>query len=117
MNHLKGIPVEIEEIARTLGGNSWQVIRHVLIPMLWPAIGLSMAVSTLISGSEYFSTFLIGGGNVITLPMLMYPYITNNDYGLSSVTGIIFVVVYLVTFRVSDKLSKSSNQMGLLYVE
>ena len=77
----------------------------------------AVAISYLISGTEYFSTFLIGGGNVVSLPMLMYPYITNNDYGLSSMIGIVFMVLYIMVFFIASRLSKASLDMNVLYFE
>ena len=113
MNYYKGIPIEMEQVAKTLGGN-WRVITSkVLLPMMAPALALSLAISFLISTTEYFSVFLIGGGNVITLSMLMYPFINNSEYGFASVTGLVFIGVNLLVFigldRVVKKYSKQSN--------
>ncbi len=117
MNHLRGIPADIEQVAKTLGATRRIVLTRVLIPMLKPAIGLSFAISFLISNTEYFSTFLIGGGNVITLSMIMYPYISNNDYGLSSSIGIIFILGHLTMFAIVHQLTKSNEDIKLLYID
>lgn len=115
INYYKGIPLELEELARTLGARKRDVVFKLIVPLLRPAIMLSIAISYLISGTEYFSTFLIGGGSVISLPMLMYPYITNNDYGLASMVGIVFMSLYIAVFYMATRLSKSSLDMKVLY--
>lgn len=116
-NYLQGIPVEIEQAAVVLGANKLQVYKKVLVPMLTPAIGLSVVVSMIISGTEYLATFLIGGGNIITLPMVIYPFISNSDYGLSAVSGIVFVVVYGSVFLIVQKITKKPISTKMLYIE
>lgn len=83
--------------------------------MILPGVGLSLTIAFLISNTEYFSTFLIGGGNTITLSMIMYPYIANSDYGLGSVTGIIFVLLHLLVFLLFDRFINKRITYQALY--
>lgn len=102
--YFRGIPLELEHAAKTLGTGTRKLYQKVLIPLLLPGLALSLAITFLISNTEYFSTYLIGGGNIITLSMVMFPYIANSDYGMASVTGIIFVLIHLSLFVVIDRL-------------
>lgn len=113
--YFKGIPAELEEVAMTLGASKLKVLRKLILPLIIPGLTLSASISFLISNTEYFSTFLIGGGNTITLSMIMYPYIANNDYGMSSVTGIVFVALHLLLFILIDKLVLSKIHYKALY--
>lgn len=115
MSYYKGIPVDIEHVAKTLGANQWLVFKKVILPMMAPGITLSLSISFLISTTEYFSVFLIGGGNVITLSMLMYPFINNSEYGYASITGLVFILINLVVFISLDRFIKKYNQQTLLY--
>lgn len=115
INYYKGIPVEMEHVAKTLGANRLSVMRKVLLPMMAPALALSLSISFLISTTEYFSVFLIGGGNVITLSMLMYPFINNSEYGFASVTGLVFISINLIIFIGLDRIVKKYSSQSMLY--
>lgn len=115
ISYYKGIPVEMEQVVKTLGGSWKTVLIKVLLPMMAPGLGLSLSISFLISTTEYFSVFLIGGGNVITLSMLMYPFINNSEYGFASVTGLIFIGVNLIVFISLDKIVKKYSQQSVLF--
>lgn len=103
-----GISRDMENAARTLGCNTVNLYKKILMPLLVPGIALSFSISFLLSISEYFSTFLIGGGRVITLSMVMYPYISNADFGNGSVLGVVFVVINLTVFMMADRFARKS---------
>jgi putative spermidine/putrescine transport system permease protein len=115
VNYFRGIPEDIELVAKTLGSRRDVIYRRVLLPLLSPGIALSFMISFLISNTEYFSTFLLGGGNVITLSMVMYPYISNNDYGYASVSGLVFIGLHLGAFMLSDWFTNERRQIQVLY--
>lgn len=108
-----GIPKEYDAISKTLGGSSWYTFKKIYLPLLKPGIAMSLMMSFLISNTEYFSTFLIGGGKVVTLSMVMFPYISNSDYGHASVMGLIFIGIHAVLFIAIDYIVK--DQVSVLY--
>lgn len=111
--YFTGIPKEYEAISKTLGGSTGYTFKKVILPLLKPGILLSMMISFLISNTEYFSTFLVGGGKAITLSMVMFPYISSSDYGRSSVMGLIFIGIHVVMFMIVDRMNK--NQIKAFY--
>lgn len=111
--YFTGIPKEYEAISKTLGGSKWCTFKKVILPLLKPGLLMSMTISFLISNTEYFSTFLVGGGKAITLSMVMFPYIGSSDYGHSSVMGLIFIGIHVVLFMIVDKMNK--NQVKAFY--
>jgi len=104
--YFAGIPREFEAVSKTLGGKGIVTFKKIIFPLILPGIMMSMSISFLISNTEYFSTFLIGGGKVISLSMLMFPYITNADYGHTAVMGLIFIGVHSLLFLVVQILIK-----------
>ena len=47
---LKGIPRELQEAARVDGASEWQVLRYVVMPLLWPTVlvvGTTMVIQAL----------------------------------------------------------------------
>lgn len=101
-----GINVDMEETALTLGCKRLTLYRKIIMPLIMPGIYLSLAICFLISFSEYFSTFLIGGGRVITLSMIMYPYLNNGDLGNSSVLGVVFMTINILVFMGAEMLAR-----------
>ncbi|MDW7657439.1 MAG: ABC transporter permease subunit [Bacillota bacterium] len=102
-----GIPVELEHAARTLGCSKWACFRNVIMPLLLPGLWLAFSMGFLISFSEYFSTFLIGGGRIITLAGLMYPYISNADANHGAVLGVLFIAVNFLVFFLAERMTKN----------
>lgn len=62
---------EAEEQARLLGASKWQALRHVTLPALRPAIAAAAFLAFLVGWSDYVVTLVVGGGQVVTLPMLI----------------------------------------------
>ncbi|GAA2502596.1 ABC transporter permease [Terrabacter carboxydivorans] len=60
-----------EEQARLLGATKWQALRHVTLPALRPAIAAAMFLAFLVGWSDYVVTLVVGGGQLVTLPMLI----------------------------------------------
>lgn len=63
--------VAYEEEARTLGASRWTVALRIRLPLLAPAISGAAFLAFLVAWSDYVVTLLIGGGRLITLPMLV----------------------------------------------
>ena len=60
-----------EEAARSLGASSRQVLRHVRLPLLAGAGARAFFLAFLVGWGDYLTTLLLGGGRLITLPMLL----------------------------------------------
>lgn len=60
-----------EEEARTLGATQWQVLRRVQLPLIGPALARAAFLAFLVGWSDYLVTLLIGGGSLVTVPLLV----------------------------------------------
>jgi spermidine/putrescine transport system permease protein len=68
---LEGFDRSLERAAADLGANTWQRMRHVVLPLIGPAIFAGALFAFTLSLDEFVITlFLIGGGN--TLPIYIY---------------------------------------------
>ncbi len=83
---------ELEEAARTLGANPWQAFMHVTLPDVLPGVAVAGLFAFLISWGQYVLTLLIGGGNVVTLPMLLFSAASGNDPVVTSALAIVFAL-------------------------
>jgi spermidine/putrescine transport system permease protein len=70
-SRLEGFDRSLEVAASDLGANNWQRLRHVVLPLIGPAIFAGAMFAFTLSLDEFVITlFLIGGGN--TLPIYIY---------------------------------------------
>ena len=78
--------------ARSLGASSIQIFRHITLPAILPGIMAGAMFTFLVSWSQYILTLTIGGGRVVTLPLLLFQFATS---GRNDITGAIAVIYIL----------------------
>ena len=104
---------ELEATARTLGASQLLVFWHVTLPAILPGLGVATMFTFLISWSQYVTTLLIGGGRIVTLPMVLFPFISGSNEANAAAISLIFVApAILVLLFTSHQLSRESAVMG-----
>lgn len=81
-----------EQQARSLGASALQTFWHVTLPAIMPGILVGGLFAFLVSWSQYVLTLLIGGGRVITLPLLLFNYASAGRNDLTGAIGIIYIL-------------------------
>ncbi|MCA1031494.1 ABC transporter permease subunit [Bacillus timonensis] len=92
-----------EEQAVTLGATKFYSFYAIYLPQLVASVRASLFLIVVISLSQFVLTALIGGGNVLTLAMLYFPYLSSVDDAAIASFSIVFAVIPLfvvVTFEV-----------------
>jgi putative spermidine/putrescine transport system permease protein len=56
----------------------------------------------IISFTQYFVTFLIGGGRILTYSMLLFPFLESGDRTIASALSVIFVLSVLIVLKITD---------------
>ena len=108
---------ELEEAARTLGASPWQAFLRVTLPDVAPAVAVAGLFAFLISWGQYILTLLIGGGNVVTLPMLLFSAASGNDPVVTSALALVFALPAVLALVVALRFLKpgtSEAGRGLL---
>lgn len=98
---------KLELQAKVLGANPFQVFFHITLPMIMPGIVSAGSIVFIVSFSQYFLTFLIGGGRIMTLPLVMFPYIQGGDRVMASSYSLIFLITSLIFLLFLEKMVKS----------
>lgn len=83
--------VRLEAQARTLGATRFKVWRHVTLPLLRSGLAIAFGFAFLISWSQYLTTLIIGGGQVITLPLALVAFQQSGDEPVAAVLSLIFL--------------------------
>ncbi|GAB7387834.1 ABC transporter permease subunit [Bacillaceae bacterium] len=65
---------KLQEAARSLGASTWQIFFWVELPQMYPALALASVLVALISLSQYLPTWIMSGGTLLTLPLLIFPF-------------------------------------------
>ena len=100
---------DLEEVARTLGASPWQAFRHVTLPDVAPGVAVAGLFAFLISWGQYVLTLLIGGGNVVTLPMLLFSAASGNDPVITSALAIVFALPAVIALVIALRYLKPSE--------
>ena len=98
---------DLEEAARTLGARPWGAFRYVTLPDVAPGVAVAGLFAFLISWGQYILTLLIGGGNVVTLPMLLFSAASGNDPVLSSALALVFALPAVLALVIALRYVKS----------
>lgn len=91
-----------EEQGRMLGAGRFKRLRYILFPHILPGIVAGASLSILVSMSQYLITFLVGGGQVITLPLILFPFMSGGDLGVGSAYSILFAGTALLLLWFMD---------------
>ena len=83
---------DIEDQARSLGASALKTFWYITLPAIMPGIIVGALFAFLVSWSQYILTLLIGGGRVVTLPLLLFNFATS---GRNDVTGAISMIYIL----------------------
>jgi len=86
----------LEDQARSLGASPRHVLLHVTLPRLGPAILVGGTFVFLVSFGEYLLTVLVGGGDVVTLPVVLYPFIAAGDRPVAAMGSLLMALPPLV---------------------
>jgi putative spermidine/putrescine transport system permease protein len=95
--------VDFEGQARTLGAQPIQIVRHVMLPALRPGLVVAGLFAFIISWSQYLLTLLIGGGQVLTLPVLLFAFANSGDNAITAALSLVFIAPALLLFLFSAR--------------
>jgi len=107
LSTLESLDPAIEEAADVAGANRWQVLRHVIVPLIMPGI-LAGSILTFMAAFGAFSIPLIAGGNYRPLAVEIYRQIDFTPARWSAASAramimallqVIFLTIYMRVLR------------------
>lgn len=109
----KDYNLEFEEQARSLGASPIAVITQIMIPMILPGITVAALFSFLLSWSQYLSTLIIGGGKILTLPILLFSLMQGGDRAVAGAVSLVFIVPTFLALMASAQVLGRTNLQGI----
>lgn len=102
--------------ARTLGMSPARVWLKVTLPLLGPGIAVAALFAFLVSWSQYVLTLLIGGGRVITLPVLLFAAVSGGNPTSIAGLALLFAAPPLLAIALAARtLSAGAAEIGQQY--
>lgn len=90
-------------LGKIVGANPLQIFYNISLPKLFPSIIIGSSLVIIVSFAQYITTLIIGGGRIITLPILIYPYISSGDLKNGTLLSIIFIIINLLLLVFLEK--------------
>lgn len=113
---LEDLNRELEEAAATLGADRWQTFRHVIFPVLMPALLTGFALAFARALGEYGSVIFIAGNmpmiSEIT-PLLIITKLEQYDYaGATAIAVVMLVASFTMLFVINALQAWSRRRQG-----
>ena len=93
---IEGIPKNLLEAARDLGGTEWSVFKEVILPLSWPGLSIAMALSFIICFGDYVAPTLLGGGLNLVFAQLMVGSLLENFNVPMAATYAVFLLLTIL---------------------
>jgi len=92
-----------EQQAIVLGADARLTFFKVTLPMIMPGILSAAAISFTISLSQYITTFLTGGGRIITVSILLIPYIRSGQVQMAAVYSAMLIAAAMFSLLLMEQ--------------
>lgn len=108
------LDLELEAQARSLGAGWWRTQWHVTLRLAGPGLAVAGLFAFLVSWGQYILTLVIGGGRVVTLPILLFATASGGDASVTAATALFHgLPALLVLLAVSRSLdARALTQVG-----
>ncbi|MCL2852701.1 MAG: ABC transporter permease subunit [Defluviitaleaceae bacterium] len=90
-NVFEAVGNRLELQAAVLGAGPAFIFRRVTLPQIIPGLLAAFTLSFTISIAQYVTTFMIGGGRVITLTILLVPHIQGGQTHIAAVYSVLLI--------------------------
>ena len=95
---LKGIDTRLEEAAELLGASRWRTFREITLPLSMDGIATGAIVVFMLANGSFLTMLLLGGGSVVTLPLLIYQqYLLVQNLGFAAAMGNVLLVLAVIS--------------------
>ncbi|NNG00422.1 MAG: ABC transporter permease subunit [Desulfobacteraceae bacterium] len=104
---------EYEDQARSLGATPFQVFVRISTPMVFNGMVVAGLFAFLLSWSQYLSTLIIGGGQITTLPILLFALINSGDRPVAAAVSLVFITPALLALVFSSRYLGKQHLTGI----
>jgi len=105
-----------EHQALALGASPMQIFFNITLRMMTPSLVVATLFAFLVSWSQYLLTLLIGGGKIITLPVLLFTAASGGNPSTIAIKSLLFILPpALVIAFTARELNRHGNEIREQY--
>lgn len=113
---LEDLDTELEEAATSLGAQRWQAFRHVILPIVFPALLTGFALAFARAVGEYGSVIFIAGNlpmvSEIT-PLMIITKLEQYDYtGATAIATVMLILSFALLLLINGLQAWTAKQTG-----
>ena len=82
-----------------------------MLPMIMLGIIVAATFAFIVSWSQYITTLLIGGGKIVTLPLLLFNFASAGRYAITGAISVLYLLPALMMVLLLSR--KLTGQYGL----
>ena len=111
LGHLSQIPSELEEAAMLDGANLWQRLRHVVLPLLLPAMLPSVILGAVWTFNMFNVVFLVSGGepdgatDILVSQAYRWAFTRGHRYGFAAAYAVLIFVILIIQSALTRRLT------------
>ena len=106
---------DLEQQASVLGAGAASVFMKITLPRIMPGILSAGALCFTVSIAQYITTFMIGGGRIITVTMLIIPHIQSGEYHVAAVYSVVLILSALLSLYLTERLVRRYYRMDNVF--
>ncbi|USG61714.1 ABC transporter permease subunit [Sneathiella marina] len=103
---------EAEAQARSLGASPIAVFWFVTLPAIMPGLIIGSFFAFLVSWSQYILTLIIGGGLVVTVPLLLFNFATSGRNDITGAIALLYILPGIIVLLVGAKKLSARNTLA-----
>jgi putative spermidine/putrescine transport system permease protein len=98
-------------VGKMLGANRMQRFFYITLPHIMPSVIAGGSLVIIVSFAQYLNTLIIGGGKVLTIPILMFPYISGGNIKVGAVYSVLYIFInFSLLFILERKVKRIYNK-------
>jgi len=97
--------------ALVLGSSRVKIFFNITLRMVFPGLMVAAMFAFLISWSQYLLTLLIGGGKVLTLPMLLFSAVSGGNPTSIAILSLIFILPPVLIIAITARYLGENGKM------
>lgn len=106
----------LTEQAVVLGSTPFKAFFQVCLHPLLPTMISSACMIFTVSFSDYFLTFLIGGGKIKTFATVLVPMISGSDTNMTAAYAVVYLILSFLVFLVLEGVGRRILKKQTLYL-
>ena len=116
ISFVEQIPIALEQSAAVDGARRWQILVHVVLPLILPGMAATTIFVALLAWNEFLIPVMLAGNNAKTLPVFIAGFIStrNLDWGPMAAASALAIIPITILTVVAQRALVSGLSSGAI---